>query len=285
MSLPRLLLLLLSCCFFGPGQAQFFRTPTDSTKVYHVNKAWNILPGAALAAVNSLGIDRIVNGERTPEAEVLALSADDVPAFDRWVLRQEGRFEAIETERPRQFSDIALYTGIATPLVLLLDGDIRRDWADVYSMYALALPFTADLWAISPIGPNGISRFRPYVYYDEFPLSNRTQSKRRASFFSGHVASTAVGSFFTAKVYCDYHPELGNKKWLVYGAASVVPLWSSYWRIRDLAHFPSDIVVGFGLGAAVGILVPHLQRNKAKRWAVSGTWSEEVKAGALVYRF
>lgn len=265
--------------------AQFFKTPTDTSKVYHVNKALNVIPGVALIAINGWGIDKITNGENTPVEEVLALSIDDVPFFDRPALRQQDRFEALETEVPRNLSDIGLYTGILSPSVLLFDKEIRRDWADVYSMYLLALPLTADMWAVSPLGPNGISRFRPYVYYEEFPIENRVKSKRRASFFSGHAASTAVGTFFAAKVYCDYHPELGNKKWLVYGAAAVPPLWVSYWRYRDLAHFPSDIVAGFGIGAAIGILVPHLQRNKQKRWGVNAVWNEETKMGRLVYRF
>ena len=285
MHLHTLIIALLGLLFASPASAQFFKTPTDTSKVYHVNKAWNLIPGVALAAVNGIGIDKIVNGDPTPVETVEALDIDDVWAFDRVALKQEGRFEALEKEIPRSLSDIGLFVGGLSPALLVIDKDIRRDWADVYSMYALAMPLTLDMWAISPLGPNGISRYRPYVYYDEFPIENRVKSKRRGSFFSGHTANAAAGSFFTAKVICDYHPELGRKKWLVYGAASLPPLWVAYWRVRDLAHFPSDVIAGFGIGTAIGILVPHLQRNKDKRWGINAVWNEDAKVGSLVYRF
>ena len=46
----------------------------------------------------------------------------------------------------------------------------------------------------------------------------------------------------------------------MYGAAFIPPLVMSYLRLRALAHFPSDLMVGFGMGALCGILVPELHR-------------------------
>ena len=34
----------------------------------------------------------------------------------------------------------------------------------------------------------------------------------------------------------------------------------SYFRLRALAHFPTDLMVGFGVGALCGILVPEFHR-------------------------
>jgi membrane-associated phospholipid phosphatase len=45
-------------------------------------------------------------------------------------------------------------------------------------------------------------------------------------------------------------------KYLLYLAASVPPLLMGYARIRCLDHFPSDVAVGFGLGAIIDIVVP-----------------------------
>jgi len=38
-----------------------------------------------------------------------------------------------------------------------------------------------------------------------------------------------------------------------------------YARIRSLDHFPSDIAVGFGLGALLGIVVPALHKLPCSR--------------------
>ena len=80
------------------------------------------------------------------------------------------------------------------------------------------------------------------------------------AFFSGHVSMTAGASFFIAKVYNDYHPELGWKKWLFYGAALIPPALVGYGRYRGFMHFPSDILTGLTVGATVGIMVPHLHK-------------------------
>jgi membrane-associated phospholipid phosphatase len=80
----------------------------------------------------------------------------------------------------------------------------------------------------------------------------------RSSLYSGHTAATAAASFFAAKVYCDYNPDLGMNKYLIYGAAAIPPLIMGYVRLRALAHFPTDILTGFGVGAACGILIPQL---------------------------
>ena len=67
-----------------------------------------------------------------------------------------------------------------------------------------------------------------------------------------------------AKVYSDYHPELGNKKYWLYGAALIPPLIVGYYRIKAMRHFPTDVITGLAVGAAVGILVPHLHRTKKR---------------------
>ena len=82
--------------------------------------------------------------------------------------------------------------------------------------------------------------------------------------YSGHVASSTAATFFMAKVFGDYHPEMGLKKYLLYGAASVPPLFLGYLRVKSLDHFPSDVGVGFIVGAFCGVLVPEMHRIKSK---------------------
>ena len=262
---------------------------TDTSRMYRVNPYVAVGMFAVGTTTNILGIDRIQDGPRTPVEEVLALDKNDVNGFDRWVLFQEDVIDLKSKERrftPREYSDWALYGGGLMPALLFLDKEIRRDWKDVIPMYMEAQTLSANMWAWSPLGPQVISRFRPAVYYDEIELSERTGSARRASFFSGHVTTAAMGSMFFARVYCDYHPEM-KRKWLVYAGASVVPVWSAYWRIKDLAHFPSDLLVGAAIGTAIGVLVPHFHKRQRinRRLGLSAIYHEEVKGMAAVWRF
>ena len=152
---------------------------------------------------------------------------------------------------------------IVFPLLTLLDHNIRQDWLDVALMYAETQIIVNSIYIYSPLGPAFQNRLRPVVYYDALANSNvRTQGTTRNSFYSGHTASAASASFFAAKIFCDYHPDLGWKKYLIYSAAAIPPLIAGYLRIRALTHFPSDVLVGFGIGALCGILVPEIHRIK-----------------------
>jgi membrane-associated phospholipid phosphatase len=160
-------------------------------------------------------------------------------------------------------SDNVLTGIILLPAVTLFDHNIRQDWLDIALMYAETQMIVNDIYLYSPFGPRFIDRFRPAVYYDALGTNGaRTTGWNRSSFYSGHVASAAAATFFTAKVFCDYHPELGWNKYLIYGAAAIPPLIEGYLRMRALDHFPSDILVGFGVGALCGILIPEIHRIK-----------------------
>jgi membrane-associated phospholipid phosphatase len=65
-------------------------------------------------------------------------------------------------------------------------------------------------------------------------------------------------------VYCDYHPDLGGGKYLLYTAALIPPVVMGYFRVKSLAHFPSDEMVGLSLGAVIGIVLPELHKFNYK---------------------
>jgi membrane-associated phospholipid phosphatase len=110
-------------------------------------------------------------------------------------------------------------------------------------------------------GVTFIDRIRPFVYYPEVSLNSKIEGAgTQNSFFSGHTSAAATASFFMAKVYIDYHPEMKRKKWLLYAGAIIPPASVGYYRYKALRHFPSDIIVGIIAGAAAGILVPELHK-------------------------
>jgi membrane-associated phospholipid phosphatase len=226
---------------------------------YHVNY-W--VTGGILivgVATTEIGLHWVANKSDVTPAELLALDRNNFTAIDRWALEQDpskrGYYE--------NFSNNVTGGAIVFPILTMLDYNIRQDWLDVALMYAETQIVVNNIYLYSPLGPAFQNRFRPVVYYEALGNSNvRTEGSTRNSFYSGHTASAASASFFAAKIFCDYHPELGWKKYLFYGAAVIPPLIVGYLRIKALTHFPSDVLVGFGVGALCGILVPEIHRIK-----------------------
>jgi membrane-associated phospholipid phosphatase len=226
---------------------------------YHVNY-W--VTGSILAVgivTTNIGLPWIANKSDVTPAEILSLNRNNFTAIDRWALEQDPSNRSYY----ENLSNNVTGGAIVFPILTMLDHNIRQDWLDVALMYAETQIMVNTIYIYSPLGPAFQNRFRPVVYYDALANTNvRMEGTTRNSFYSGHTASAASATFFAAKIFCDYHPELGWKKYLFYGAAAIPPLIVGYLRIKALTHFPSDVLVGFGVGALCGILVPEIHRIK-----------------------
>ena len=210
-------------------------------------------------------IGRLKNKPKITSEEYAFITTDQqknlINPIDRWALNQP----ASDRDLFKTISDYGQDVIFLLPALLMIDKKIRKDWLDLLLMYVEGHCVTFTFYNYSPLGPTFIDRFRPYVYYNTDVLTPdyiMNSNNTRKSFFSGHVGSCTYSTFFMTKVYCDYHPELGAKKFLLYLAASVPALALGYARIRSLDHFPSDVAVGFGLGAIIGIVVPELHKNR-----------------------
>ena len=227
---------------------------------YHVNKISGSIIIAIGLGTDAFAISRIKDKPDISNAELQALNPDHVNFFDRWALHQNPS----GYKNYSKLSDIIeppLF--ILLPAMLGLDKKIpKKDWLDILFMYIEGHTITFTFYNYSWLGPTAHDRFRPLTYYTQLPLAARQDGGNRNSFYSGHTASVAFTSFFVAKVFCDYHPDLGFGKYLVYTAAAIPPVVMGYFRVRSLAHFPSDALVGLGLGAMVGIVVPAIHKTK-----------------------
>ncbi|MGA3287766.1 MAG: phosphatase PAP2 family protein [Bacteroidota bacterium] len=232
----------------------------DSTfHPYHVNY-W-VTGGIFIVGVPATAIAApwVSNKSALTNADFQTLDRNDINPIDRWALKLDPSNRGYYAN----LSDNVLTGIILLPGLTLLDHNIRQDWLDVALMYAETQLIVNCIYLYSPLGPTFQNRLRPIVYFDTFGNSHaRTTAWNRSSFYSGHVASAAAATFFTVKVFCDYYPELGRKKYLLYGAAAIPPLIEGYLRMKALFHFPSDILVGFGIGALCGILIPEIHRIK-----------------------
>jgi hypothetical protein len=185
---------------------------------------------------------------------LLGLEENRVPAFDRCALR----IDPTGQDKALGKSDLVLNISAAAPLLLALDRRVREEWLTLATLYLESALLTG---GIQTLTTSALPRYRPISYITSASLDQRTDNRNSNAFYSGHTANTAVATFFMAKVIDDLHPELGGRRWLVYGAAAVPPALVGYYRIEGGKHFPSDVLVGAVMGAAAGVLVPHLHRR------------------------
>lgn len=206
--------------------------------------------------------------------DISSLNQDDIPGFDRWILPDNSD----RVEQAKKNSDLGMYPSIALPFTLFFNKDIRKDWLDVSVLYLEAQAINGLLFTASPLGPNFNDRRRPQAYLTDVDDATRGDGGNLNSFFSGHVSTSATGTFFFAKVLSDYNPQwTGGQRALVFGLASLPPAYVAIQRVRGLRHFPSDVIVGYGIGALVGVLTPHFH----KKWEQNHETSLTISGGSV----
>ena len=250
-------LLILFSLLFLSSVAQ--EKKPERKKVYKLNYKVEIPVTVALFGINYYGFTRLRQKPSLDSIQINSLDKNNVWAFDRRALEQTTSQRA----NAQEVSDWGLNISLLLPALLFIDKDIRKSWFDIVLLYFETQAITSNLYTWA--GPMFTKRIRPFVYYDDIPMDERMGTGTTDAFFSGHVAWTAGASFFTAKVLCDYHPEWGGKRWWIYAAALVPPVFVGYHRYRALKHFPTDMMVGLTVGAAVGILNPHLHKIRANK--------------------
>ncbi|GAB4091226.1 phosphatase PAP2 family protein [Flaviaesturariibacter terrae] len=239
--------------------------------VYKVNP-WVTIPLDAVMTIgNFYAIPNILHAKKEiSPAEIAALRPELLSSLDRWAVEQDPN----QRDWWYKFSDVGLPVTVAASLSILLDDNIRKDGWKVALMFYEAQAVTFTIYNYSPLGPAFQNRLRPLVYYSNFDPALRQGGGQRNSMFSGHTANAAAATFFAVKVYSDYHPEVGRKKYLWYALASLPPLVIGYSRVKALAHFPSDVFLGLLVGATSGIAIPALHKVNPKTVQFGVTYNE-----------
>ena len=101
-----------------------------------------------------------------------------------------------------------------------------------------------------------VHRPRPYLYNPDLPASAYQPGEDAVSFWSGHTANMAAITFSTASMvqHSEASPGLKTATWI---GAATVPAAMGYLRVRAGRHFPTDVLTGYLVGAAVGFAVPY----------------------------
>jgi membrane-associated phospholipid phosphatase len=183
-----------------------------------------------------------------------ALSRSNIPNFDRF---STGCFsQSAQTAR-----DLICYpTLVIAPGLPALNPAIRNNYEQTVALYVRTV-LAADALYTTFIGT--IPRYRLFLYGTEGG-DLRNGHVATNSFFAGHTAHTAAATFFTAKVFHYFNPDSPAQPY-VWGAAAVVPAAVAFTRVEAGKHFLSDNIVGYAVGATMGVVVPQLHKVASRR--------------------
>ncbi|RNI33164.1 phosphatase PAP2 family protein [Rufibacter immobilis] len=203
--------------------------------------------------LSGLGLYLMQQKDPFTDIEAENLNRNDVNGFDRFSAGNHSK-------SAKKASDMVLYSSLAAPALLLFDKDISQNGGQLLALYVETMSITGTLFTL---GSAAFPRARPLTYSknrNEVPLSELTRANAQNSFFAGHTAAVSTISFFTAKVFHDYNPDSPARPF-VWAGAAIVPAAVGYLRLEAGKHFLSDNLIGYGVGAAVGILVPQLHKK------------------------
>ncbi len=219
--------------------------------VYKI-RPWIDIPVTIVADAMSLyGMSVIYGRDPIPESEILALNKNDINKFDR-PIADNYSLSAKKT------SDLFFYGSMPLPFLLLFDKKIRKDGLKIGLLYLEAMGITGTLYTSASMIAG---RTRPYSYNNKVPMETRTRGGARNSFYAGHPSVVATSTFFMAKVYADYHPNMKHK-WILYTLAGGATAATGFLRMAAGQHFRTDVITGVTIGSLVGVLVPHIHKSK-----------------------
>ena len=188
---------------------------TDSSSIAPVNretqhlykiKPWIDVPATLVfGAAAVYGMSVIYGRKEIPADVVMALDKNTINKLDRPIAENYSL-------GAKATSDYFFYGSMPLPLLLLFDKKIRKDGARVGLLYLEALGVTGIFYAGSAMLVN---RYRPYTYNPNVPIATRQNGNSRNSFIAGHPALVATSTFFMAKIYSDYHPNMKDRKSVV----------------------------------------------------------------------
>ena len=244
MPLIKSLMLLLLIAFNCPAFAQ---------SPYELNPKKELIHYGAGVATAGLGLYFRSTTPTFTAEELAALDISTISSFDR-VATNHFSLKAHEA------SDYFWYGSHAAPFLLLAGKESRAEFGKIMVMYSEAAIINSGLTLLTKYA---VRRPRPFNFDPNTSFEKKSQVNAKASFFSGHASITATNCFFSAKVFSDYYPDSKFKP-LVWVTAATIPAITGYLRVRGGRHYPTDVISGYIVGAAVGYLVPHLHRNKMK---------------------
>ena len=198
----------------------------------------------------------LVKGEQL-RRNLVPVAIDDILRADRFDPGIDNIPFLYGRHRADRLSDYTMYASGGLTLALVASRKSRSDFGRIALLYAETMLVNQGLTHFTK---SVFRRPRPYVLNPAWSEERPVYSGDRSSMISGHTSGAAAGAFFFARVFADYYPDSRLKPY-VWVTAATLPAVTGFLRVRAAKHYPSDVVAGYALGAAVGYLVPVLHKK------------------------
>jgi membrane-associated phospholipid phosphatase len=217
-----------------------------------------LLPAAA--SVSLLGDLVAPAPDPLSRAELEGLSPDDVNAFDRVAARSWSGSWATASDRSR---DALLGAAV---LVSFAPHVADGRWRDAVTLGVMFTEAALLVEGSTYLAKDLAGRRRPWTHNtslsveERLALSAADPLDARRSFFSGHASSAFALATLMSTVFADVHGRSRASDALWAASLSAAAL-TGLARVKAGMHYPSDVLVGAAVGAAIGRVVPALHRN------------------------
>ncbi|MFD1142984.1 phosphatase PAP2 family protein [Larkinella insperata] len=272
--LPLLVFLFYSLASFG-------QVDTLSRSPYRVYKTYELPASLAVLGTSIFGFRQLDRYASFTTEDITKLNPVHLNAFDRPIAYAD----PAGFDRAQKRSDQFLNLSIASPLLLMLSKDLRKEALDLLTIYTTAHAVNNLIYFATTFS---IRRARPLTYNPAVPLQDKIGYAKSNSFYSGHVSFSTTATFFGAKVLTDYYHLKGWKRAAIFTAAALPPILVGVNRMQAGKHFRTDVLTGFVVGAACGIGVPELHklRQRTRNLSFRPEWLGTGARGfAVTYTF
>jgi membrane-associated phospholipid phosphatase len=209
----------------------------------------------------SIGATALVGGSIWAERKVKILTPAQIQHFQMtplpsWELGVNSKYR----NPAKKASDILLFSSVGiAPIVALIA--TRNDKNQRNAALLLWYKGMITTTALTSWTKLVVKRTRPLVYNAQNPTSLLSKADARLSFFSGHTSSVAYNGFYAAQIFSTYYP---NSRWkpLAWALGAGIPALTGVLRVRAGKHFPSDVLMGYAVGAGVALINHRLHRKK-----------------------
>lgn len=244
---PAVFLLLLSSVFTMQAldMADSHMLRPDSGSIFQLNP---VTDGILLGTGLTLDITA-----KIIENKLTTVSFADENGYDTASVNQFDRLFMRPYSKPLDYTaTILTCTTILTPALLFTTE--KKEWLTIGTMYAESLMLS---WGIKEMMKNCISRYRPYMYFSDFPADKVEDGDYMQSFPSGHTTLAFTGAAFTTFVFCSYFPDSPWTIPVIAGSYTLAAA-SAALRIASGSHYMTDVLTGAAIGTVSGLLVPLL---------------------------
>lgn len=208
---------------------------------------WADVSVTAAASSAWWGLDRLHPALVEPSCPC---DPSDTNPLDRLAVEREG------WRRGESAANVALTAALLTPLVVLAatGKDAREAAADI----TLVMESASVTGLLTQLAKTSVARPYPYLLGPAPYAGQNADGVNYASFWSGHTAVPMAASVTFARLYAHRHPD-SAWRWVFWTVGPALALAGGALQISARNHYPTDVMAGALVGAAVGWAVPSLR--------------------------